>query len=244
MEQQISYKGKKYIVKEPTIEMYKRVMALKELLTEEELYLKMLSEIIPLNSEELKDCPAEELSKVNSTILSPFNKVNKEVYFDFIHQGQKYVMIDTSKLSFGQFIDIDSFLGKDESFKMSNLEQLAAYLYIEENTKYGDKDHKTRSEAFKTLPIKYLESAIFFLRSIGAISLQYTQISLENKMSQVMMRMIIALTSIGVGIPPFPFSPKTKFGKLMKLLAYPFWLVLITLRTLLISIKKKIKKIN
>lgn len=242
MELYLTYNGTKYEVKKPTISMYQKVMKFKDLFDEDELIIRLLSEMTGLTDTQIKDCPAEQISVIGNKALSFLIADDKKPSLKIEHNGTNYSLMDINNISFGQFVDIDTFLSKDENYKLNNLHELAAYLYIEEGTKYGETDFKKRKEAFLDLPIKELEGAVFFLTSLGAISVTLTEIYSKSKILYLTTKMTIALISIGDGIPRFPYSPKTKFGKLLLLPLYPLWLVLITLHTLWMSIKNKIKK--
>lgn len=243
MEQQfINYNGKRYPVKEPTIEMYANVMKLKDLLTPEELFIKMISETTTLTVEQIKNSPTDEIIAVGNNLFKHFNKESKEVFLSFEFKNKKYNLVDVYKISFGQFVDIDTFLSKDENYKISNLNELASYLFIENGKEYSSSDTKQKTDDFKELPLKFVEGAIFFLVSLGMVSSQLTQIYSKNKFLWMTMRLLMTLTSIGAGIPRFRYYPKTKFGKLMKLLLYPLFLFSTILRTCWMSIRRKKKK--
>jgi hypothetical protein len=113
------------------------------------------------------------------------------------------------------------------------LNELAAYLYTEEGVDYGKSDIKKRIEDMKDFPIKYVESSLFFLLSLTKASQGLIQIYSRNKFIWKIMRLRITLMLIGDGIKQYRLSQKTKFGRLMTLLLYPFLAVSITFRILL-----------
>jgi hypothetical protein len=128
---------------------------------------------------------------------------------------------------------------KDESYKIANLNELAAYLYCEEGKNYGDSDIQKRIEEFKTLKVRYIESAIFFLLNLGKGLYELTQLYSKSKMMWWIMRTRIALASFGDGMQQLVSSQKTKFGKLIVLLTFPLWLVSIICLTLWMLITRR-----
>jgi hypothetical protein len=241
-ETHIEYKGKKYEVKEPTINTWKNIMIFKDLLDEEEMYVKMIAEVTGLSVDEIKDTDALQIRKVGNTLWRYLNQESKDLHKTIQHKGITYQLVDVNKISFGQFVDIDTFLKKDEAYKIGNLHELAAYLYCESGTTYGQSDFTTKMEAFKDLPVKYVEAPIFFLLSLHEGLRQIITLYSKNPVLFWMMRLKLAFMSFMGGIQQFLFSPKTKSGKLTMLLTSPLWLVLTILLTLWTSIMKKKKK--
>jgi hypothetical protein len=241
-ETHIEYKGKKYEVKEPTIQTWKNIMIFKDLLDEEEMYVKMIAEVTGLSIDEIKDTDALQVRNVGNTLWRYLNQESKELHTTINHKGITYQLVDVNKISFGQFVDIDTFLKKDEAYKIGNLHELAAYLYCESGTTYGQSDFTTKMEAFKELPVKYVEAPIFFLLSLQKGLQQIITLYSKSPISFWTMRLRLAFMSSMGGIQRFLFSPRTKFGKLIMLLTSPLWLVLITLLTLWTLITKKKKK--
>lgn len=238
----IDYDGKKYPIKEPTIRSYANVMAVKDLLNDEELFVRMISELTDLKREEILQCKAEEIQEVGNIIKNIFNQENKEIHYEIVHKGIKYKFLDFNNVSFGQFVDIDTFLSKDENYRIQNLNELAAYLYTKEGETYSQSDFKQRIEDFKDLPIKYLDSSVFFLVNLGLILFPLTQMSSKQRFQWKITMMLLRLQSIGDGTQPSLFYPKTVFGKLIGWLIFPLWLVSIILHSLWTTMLNKIKK--
>lgn len=238
----IEYKGKKYQVKEPTITTWKNIMIFKDLLDEEEMYMKMIAEVTGLSVDEIKDTDALQIRKVGNTLWRYLNQESKELHTTIQHKGITYQLVDVNKISFGQFVDIDTFLKKDEAYKIGNLHELAAYLYCESGTTYSQSDFTAKMEAFKDLPVKYVEAPIFFLLSLQKGLQQIITLYSKNKIMYWTMRLRLAFTSFMGGIQRFLFWPKTRFGKLIMLLTCPLWLVLIILLTSWTLITRKKKK--
>jgi hypothetical protein len=238
----IEYKKKKYEVNEPTIKEWSEIMALKNMLSEQELFVRMISRVLNISSEEVLKSDASVINRVGIGIFSVYNQSSKELKTKIELNGIKYNFVDVNKISFGQFVDIDTFLKKDENYRIANLNELAAYLYCESGTTYSDSDFTKRIEEFKDLPVKYIEASIFFLVNLAEGLLQITTLYSKSKILWSVMRLKIAFISFTDGMQRFLFSPKTKSGKLTMLLLSPLWLVLIILLTLWTSITKKKNK--
>ena len=238
----IEHKGVKYEVKEPTIEVWKNVMIYKDLLDEEDMYVKMIAEVTGLSMNEVKKADALEIRIAGDKLWRYLNQESKQLFKSIEHNGRKYNLVDLNKVSFGQFVDIDTFMKKDESYKVANLNELAAYLYCEDGIVYGDSDIRKRIEDFKTLPVKYIEGSIFFLLNLGKGLQELTTLYSKSPVMWWMMRTRIAWGNFGDGIKQLVSSRKTKFGKLMVLLTFPLFLVSTILLFLWILITNKREK--
>ena len=238
----IEHEGKKYEVKEPTIEAWKNVMIYKDILDEEEMYVKMISEVTGLSIKEVKSADALEIRIAGDKLWRYLNQESKKLFTTIEHKGITYNLVDLNKVSFGQFVDIDTFMKKDEPYKVANLNELAAYLFCEDGVEYGNSDITARIEDFKDLPVKYVEGAIFFLLNLAKGLQELTTLYSKSPLMWWMMRTKIAWASFGDGIKQLVSSQKTKFGKLIVLLTFPLWLVLIIFLSLWITISSKKKK--
>jgi hypothetical protein len=214
-------------------------MIFKDLLDEEEMSVKMIAEVTGLSVKEVKEADALEIRIAGDKLWRYLNQESKQLHKTIEHNGVLYDLVDVNKISFGQFVDIDTFMKKDESYKIANLNELAAYLYCEQDVKYGDSDIKKRIEDFKNLKVKYIEGAVFFLLSLGRGLHELTLLYSKSKTMWWMMRTRIALASFGDGMQQLLSSQKTKFGKLMVLLTFPLWLVSIIFLFLWMLITRK-----
>jgi hypothetical protein len=242
-DQLVEVEGKKYQLKEPTISSWSKIMMLKNILNEEDMYIKMIEEVTGLPKDKILNADASTIKSIGDKISKHLNQDSKELYSKIEHNGQKYNLIDVNKISFGQFVDIDTFLSKDESYRISNLNELAAYLYVENGIEYGQSDFKKRIEDMKDLPIKYVEGSLFFLSNLGRGLQELSHLYFQSKVMWAIMRIKITSAIITDGIAQLVSLPKTRFGKLTMSLLYPLWLVLTIFLMLLISITKKIKEI-
>ncbi len=240
----IDFKGKKYVLNEPTVSNWAEIMKMKDLLTEQEMYVKMISKVSGIDEKEILETDATTIAHIGSIIQSYLNDEDQEYYPYITHKGVEYQIVDIEKITFGQFVDIDTFLGKDENYRISNLSELAAYLYVEKNTEYSPSNFKKRIESFKDLPLKYVEGSVFFLINLEKVLQELTPVYLNNKIMWQMMRLKIVLSSFGAGIRAYLSLPKTKFGKLTALLTLVLLPVLTIFLTLTTLIKKGISKLK
>jgi hypothetical protein len=142
MTPKFEFKGKFYELKEPSIELWNRLMSIKDWTDEVEFSVKLISELCNLTEEEVKNNDWEvmiELSKsLSNYILQDSKKFHKE--FDF--EGQKYKFIDLPNLTFGEFIDIDTFLNRTTNERLKDTHLLMAMFYreIDDNGKLAPYD--------------------------------------------------------------------------------------------------------
>ena len=243
--QYVEHNGKKYPIKEPTIKNWGELMNKRELYEEHEFYIRIIEMATGIPYAELEEAPADEVLNTGDLVFRFINQDQKKIFPKIEHEGITYNFIDVQDMSFGQFIDIDSFLSKDESYRVQNLNELAAYFYIEEGTKYGDTPIKKRIEAFKELPVKHIEGAIFFLLSSVRASEEITRIYSQSTFLYWIMNLKIVFRLIGVGIQQSARYVKNRYGGLIMYLAYPYISVstiFLTLWTYIKNVKRKSKK--
>ena len=236
---QVELNKKKYTIVEPNIQLWSNVMKFKDLLDDEELYIKMISEVLGITREEILSADTTEIIEIGDYVYSFINKESKKLFKQIEFKETKYSLVDVNNISFGQYADIDTFLRKDEGYRIANLNELAAYLYTEEGILYTNSNIKLRIEEFKTLPIKYVEGAIFFLLNLARASQELTRLYSQSKLMWIIMKIKITLMLIGDGIQQYQRSRTTVFLKLTTWLLYPFISVLITFRILLTRDKNK-----
>ena len=158
----IEYGGEHYVLQEPTIKVWSEVMKFRELLDDEELYIKMISVITGLKREDILKADASQINEVGEKLKTYLWRESKQLFPEFTHNKITYRLCDFNKMSFGQFVDIETFLKKDESYRIANLNELCAYLYCEKDLNYSDSDFQKRIEVMKDVPVKYVESSLFF----------------------------------------------------------------------------------
>lgn len=242
MEIFIQHKGKKYPIKEPTIKMWSDVVQLRDVYGEEEMNIRLLEKVTDIPREELLTLEATLIRKIADQLNKVLDQENKELASVIEHQGKKYTLVNIEKITFGQFVDIDTFLQKDEKYRVSNLNELATYLYTEIGVDYKDKDFKSQIESFKELPVRHIEGALFFLSTLGNTLLGLTQIYSRQKWKWMVLKTKILLINIGGGIQRLVRLPKTRFGRLIMWSISPLLVlstILLILWTLIRNKKRK-----
>lgn len=229
----IDYDNKKYPIKELTIEKWQNIMKFREIFDEGDLYIRMISEMTGLTPQQVEEGDAQSILACGKLLDSYINQESKKVYSEITYKAVEYTLVDFNKISFGQFVDIDTFIMKDETYKISNLNELAAYLYIEKNKKYGEMDFAENIENFKDLPMKYIEGAVFFLWTLERGLFGLSQVYSGNKWLMRGVKIIIILANFGATMSGFLNSRRTRFGKLIVLLVSPLFFVSTICRTLL-----------
>lgn len=166
----IRYAGNDYEIKEPTIELWAKMVGLRDWNDETEFAVMLISEITGLKREEIETADWHNVLLAAQNISNHLLNESKEFHNEFIHEGIKYKFIDLPNLTFGEFIDIDTFLQKEELERRRELNFLMALLYREigedgKISKYDGSKIPDRAEKFKRLPVKYVNGATsFFLR--------------------------------------------------------------------------------
>lgn len=208
--QYVKYKGKNYIINEPTIEDWARIMILQEWSDEREFSTILLSQITGLSQEEIENADYQEILDAAQTISKYFLQDSSEFKNEFEFNGKKYRFLDLPNLKFGEFIDIDGFLTKPVIEKKKEMNLLMAMLYreVDENGNYLPYDSskvQLRAEEFKKLPVKYVNGASSFFLRLEKISQGSIKLSLWSRV-KMMMKMIylsvkfLVLLSFGVGL--------------------------------------------
>lgn len=170
MKNKIEYKGVDYELKEPTIEVWQKLVALKDWADDTEYNITLISSLCDLTEEQVKLAPWDEIVEASQILSNYVIQDGKKFYKEFELQGQVYRFIDLPNLTFGEFIDIDTFLQKPEHEKKNEMNMMMAMLYREVGLngkilEYDSVRLQNRAEKFKKLPVKYVNGATsFFLR--------------------------------------------------------------------------------
>lgn len=207
---EIKYKGKKYKVEEPTIENWSKLVLLQEWTDEREFSVKLLSMITGLTEEEVENADAVEIVKVSNQLSQFLMQNSTEFKNEIEFNNKKYKFLDLANLTFGEFIDIDTYLSKTPNEKKKEMNLLMAMLYreVDENGNYKPYDSKIvqlRAEEFKKLPVKYVNGATsFFLRLDRTLQGDlkasfWQQVRMMGKMIWLLVK-FSTLISFGVGL--------------------------------------------
>lgn len=224
--QYVKYKGKSYLINEPTIEDWSRIMMLQEWSDEREFSTILLSQITGLSQEEIENADYQEILDAAQTISQYFLVESSEFKNEFEFNDKTYRFLDLPNLKFGEFIDIDGFLTKPVVEKKKEMNLLMAMLYreVDEDGNYLAYDSskvQLRAEEFKKLPVKYVNGASSFFLRLGKISQGNTTLSFWSRV-KMMTRMIylsvkfLLLISFGVGSALLSRLPMKILQKLTK----------------------------
>lgn len=191
LEQRIKYNGKTYTVGEPTLDVYMAIQKEIDYASDLELAINLLGWITGLKDEEIKEADAYTIITAAEGIIQYYNSIEGKFYETFEFNGKSYKFIDLKGMSFGEYVDIDTFLQKPTSEKQGKLHELMAMLYREVNEKgeykpYNAQEVKERAMEFKTLPLKYFNGALVFFYNIANMSLSPTLLfSVRQKMVKI-----------------------------------------------------------
>jgi hypothetical protein len=193
----ISYGGKDYEVIEPTIELWGRLASLQDWTDETEFAIILISHMTGLSKEDIQKSNWHDVLTVSQNISNHLLHESKQFHKEFEFEGQKYKFIDLPNLTFGDFIDIDTFLSKPEIERRREMNLLMALLYKEEGDKVSDT--MLRAERFKRLPVKYVNGASTFFLRLEKISQGSSQLSLLSKL-KMKMKMISIIVKLVVSV--------------------------------------------
>ena len=235
----VTSKSKTFEVNEPTIREFCDVMKLKDILSEDELNVRLIEKVTGMSHEDVMEMDAYTIQKIGSVLFAHYNKESKKLTQSFELNGITYKFMDVNTISFGQFVDIDTFLKKDEGYRISNLNELMAYMYCEDGTKYSDSNFKKRIEDMLDAPSHIVEGALFFLLNLERGLYELMELSSKSPIMFQMMRLRMAFQSFGATTKLSRFLLKTKFGRLTLLLLWVLLLPLTICLTLLTSILRK-----
>ena len=159
----IELDGQDYEVKNPTIQNWAMLNLLKDLEEDEDFTLSLVSLSTGIDEDLLRQANFLKVRQAADFLTQYFLEIGDRFYNEFEFKGKEYKFLDLNNMSFGQFVDIDTFLQKDESYKKSNMNELMAMLYMEKDeTTYSVDKVNERKELFKELEVKYLQGALRF----------------------------------------------------------------------------------
>tara|TARA_R110001632_G_scaffold14344_7_gene48480 strand:- start:1191 stop:1856 length:666 start_codon:yes stop_codon:yes gene_type:complete len=216
----ITYKGIDYIVGEPTIENWKKIILSESFKTPEEFHMDLISISTGLSVDELRTVSMGEILNVMSGLSEYYDNIDKTFHNKITFKGVEYEFANLNDLTFGHFVDIDTFSSKDESFRTQNLEKYMALLYSPKGEDYMT-NLRERTELFKELPVRYFQGAQSFFFHLeetlfpptGRYSLRVIMITLMIRLKRKWNRLLVR---IGVGIKVLARWPKTILQRLTK----------------------------
>lgn len=215
---ELKYGGKIYKVEEPTIEMWSKLVLLQEWTDEREFSIKLLSFITGLSEEQIENADAFEVMEATTGLSEYLMRESKEFRNEFEFNGKRYKFLDLPNLTFGEFIDLDTYLSKPDVEKKKELNLFMSMLYRQLDDggnylPYNSKELMSRADEFKKLPVKYVNGATTFFLRLDKISRRGMMDSLSHRLKKKI-KMIwsvgkwIVSTSIGVGLQQLSRLPK------------------------------------
>lgn len=215
---ELKYGGKIYKVEEPTIEMWSKLVLLQEWTDEREFSIKLLSFITGLSEEQIENADAFEVMEATTGLSEYLMRESKEFRNEFEFNGKRYKFLDLPNLTFGEFIDLDTYLSKPDVEKKKELNLFMSMLYRQLDDggnylPYNSKELMSRADEFKKLPVKYVNGATTFFLRLDKISQRGMMVSLSHRLMKKI-KMIwsvgkwIVSTSIGVGLQQLSRLPK------------------------------------
>jgi len=167
-----NYKGKEYTVEEPNVQMWSKLTLLQEWTDEREFCVKLLSFITGLTEEDIENSDYMEVVKLSTEISTFLNESGDKFYNEFSFNNKNYKFLDLPNLTFGEFIDIDTYLSKEPHEKKKEMPLMMAMLYREVDEKgnykpYNSKELQLKAEEFKKLPVRYVRGATNFFFHLG-----------------------------------------------------------------------------
>lgn len=197
----ISYNGNDYEVKRPTLNMWSKLQLFKEIEDERQFMISLIGIATGMSDDEIKSADWSSIKEATEFLSTYFLEVEQRFYKEFEFKGVKYQFLDLNNLTFGEFIDIDDFLNKDESYRKGNMNMFMALLYrpVENGVigKYNTQEVQKRAELFKELDLKYLQGALLFFLTLETTLHAHIHYSLRNKVR--LMLSIPHKTFLGIG---------------------------------------------
>jgi len=224
----IEYQGNDYELKPLTIETWNAVQIAGDLQEGYEFIVNLISMMTGISQEDVLKAKRKEIDKAFQYVQEYITQKENRFYSDFEFQGKKYKFIDLDNLTFGEFIDLDTFLQKSEVERKKELNLLMALLYRETDDKgvirpYNGLEVKERAESFKNLDMKYVQGALLFFSTFVSILRKNTHLSSTSKMILKVRLMILrSFLNFGVGMGRLYYSLKKTFLKLTKWLKNHF----------------------
>jgi len=201
----IIFDGKEYEVQEPTIELWNQLNTLKDLGGERDFILTLISLATGLEVKEIEQANWEGVYETSVYLTNYFLNQPDKFYNEFIFKDKKYRFMDLENMTFGEFIDIDSFLSQEQSKRQGNMNMMMALLYREVGDDgkvipYSGGDVKDRALIFRALPVKYLRGSVGFFLRLESILRASSRSFLTRKMLQMKWKLKRHLRDFGGGM--------------------------------------------
>lgn len=209
MKYTISHNGKDIEINEPTVEVWMKLTAKQDFVDNKDFAVDLISVSTGLSKEEILEHDWFDIMQVSSGLSEYFLGQGSKFYETFELDGQMYKFIDLTNMTFGEFIDIDTFLSKPETVRKNELHYHMALLYREVDekgnlVKYDASELEQRAQKMKKAPIKVVNGALLFFFSIETVlrrhSSGYLKRLLWVKTLTTRMMILRIFLSFGIGI--------------------------------------------
>jgi hypothetical protein len=209
MKYSISHNGVEIPINEPTVEVWMKLTAMQDFVDNKDFALDLISVTTGLSKEEILEHDWFEIMQVSSGLSEYFINQGAKFYDSFELDGQLYKFIDLTNMTFGEFVDIDSFLTKPESVRKNELHYHMALLYREVDkdgnlVKYDASELEQRANKMKKAPIKIVNGALLFFFNIEMELRKHTSGYLSRvlwvKTLTIRMTILRIFLSFGIGI--------------------------------------------
>lgn len=177
-----------------SIEDYQKIYMIKDFIEEEFYQTKLINAITGIKNDLLIKTNHIQINYLSNYILSLFPDTKYPFIDKFTLNGIEYGFIPSwKKMSFAEFVDLDTFMNKTPEEIVNNLHILCAIMYRPIISKRKEHDFKIeeydidkmeeRAELFlKELDVKYVLGGQFFFSRFAKESLNYIPQSLTQKM--------------------------------------------------------------
>lgn len=201
----IEYNNKEYEITKPTLRMWSKLQLYQQIEDEKQFMVSLISIATGLTDAEIREADWQSILTASQFLSTFFLDYEEKFYPEFEFKGVKYKFIDLNSLSFGEFIDIDDFLSKDESYRRGNMNMLMALLYreVDENgviTKYNSGKVKERAQLFFDLELKYLQGALLFFLILETTLQGHTRFSFLQMVRKMWLKVKRVFHNIGDGM--------------------------------------------
>ena len=177
----IEIDGVDYPVNEPSLRIWNILNAMRDFHDDYEFGIKIICLLTGLSEEQVLRAKYSEIIGLSNLLSDYLLNMDNSFRKEFEYGGKMYHFLNLQNLSFGEFVDIDNFFSKNETYRQANMNELMALLYREKDGKknkpvpYNAADLPERIELFKDLPVKYVNGALVFFYTLNAILSNPTQ---------------------------------------------------------------------
>lgn len=171
----IKVDGKDYSVTEPTIRAWNVLGAVRELQDDYDFAVRLICVLSGLDEERVRSAKYDEVIQLSGFLSQYLSGLDNSFRKEFNFKGVDYHFFNMNEMSFGEYVDLDNFLSKSDTYRNANMNEFMAIVYREKNKKqneverYNASDVGRRAELFKDLPVKYVNGALVFFYILGNI---------------------------------------------------------------------------